>query len=182
MKIILSIKNGDEHAFEIAYKQWRQKGFHYFLRKTKSEEDAKDLLQCTFLKLWQYRASLNEEYSLDQQLFHIARTVLIDHIRKENKLEEISRQIDFSTQQKSLHNFQSMEFDTRNKMKLILDEMPRLRRQVFELHKLEGYSYKETAAKLNISEKAVDNHLVKAVKKLRQCFSLPLFLIMLLLK
>ena len=57
----------------------------YFLKKTKSPEDAKDLVQTTYLKLWQYRASLSNDFLLDQHLFHIARTVFIDYLRKQNR-------------------------------------------------------------------------------------------------
>ena len=182
MSLVLAIKGGDEVAFELAYKQWRAKGYYYFLRKTSSEEDAKDLLQGTFLKLWLYRSSLNNDFSLDQQLFHIARTVLIDHIRKANKQQEINLNVSTATEQKSLENFQSMEFDTKQQMQRILNEMPDLRKKVFQLHKLEGYSYKEIAQQLGISEKSVDNHLAKALKRLRRDFPLPLFLILLLIR
>jgi len=63
LDLIIAIKEGNEHAFEQAYKKWRSKGYYYFLRKTESAEDAKDLLQSTFLRLWQYRQSLSPEYS-----------------------------------------------------------------------------------------------------------------------
>lgn len=182
MDLILAIKGGNEVAFELAYKQWRAKGYAYFLRKTGSEDDAKDLLQSTFLKLWLYRTSLNDDFSLDQQLFYIARNVLIDYIRKANKQQEITLQVNHSIEQGSLENFQSMEFDTRRRMQSILNEMPELRKKVFELHKIEGYSYKEIAQRLEISEKSVDNHLAKALKRLRRDFPLPLLLILLFLK
>lgn len=182
LSLIADIQRGDEDAFEQAYQKWRSKGYYYFLRRTASEEDAKDLLQTTFLKLWQYRHTLNSAYSLDQQLFHIARTVLIDYIRKANTQKANSISIEMAGEQVNAQSYQSMEFDTRRRMQQILNEMPQLRKTVFELHKLEGYSYKEIAAKLGITEKAVDNHLAKALKKLRSDFPLPLFLIILMLR
>src|ERR1700759_1633813 len=87
--MIEAIKNGNVNAFEEAYVQYRGKLFAYFLKKTNAEEDAKDLLQITFSKLWQYRNSLSADYLLEQHLFHIARTVFIDHLRKENKLQKV---------------------------------------------------------------------------------------------
>ncbi|QIL39399.1 sigma-70 family RNA polymerase sigma factor [Pedobacter sp. HDW13] len=182
LSLISDIKRGDEDAFEQAYKKWRSKGYYYFLRRTASAEDAKDLLQTTFLKLWQYRSTLNSDYSLDQQLFHIARTVLIDYIRKANKQKASQVSIETTGEAQGEPNYQSMEFDTKRRMLQILNEMPELRKKVFELHKLEGYSYKEVAAKLGITEKAVDNHLAKALRKLRSDFPLPLFLLILMLK
>lgn len=181
LDLIIAIKEGNEHAFEQAYKQWRSKGYYYFLRKTESAEDAKDLLQSTFLRLWQYRQSLSPEYSLDQQLFHIARTVFIDHIRKANRQEELKLITVNKLEAESLENYQSMAFDAQSRMQKILQTMPAIRKRIFELHKLEGYSYKEIAENLNISEKSVDNHLAKALKQLRKSFGLfPLFLFLLL--
>lgn len=170
MNLILAIQQGNESAFEDAYLQWRTKGYYYFFRKTNSEEDAKDLLQTTFLRLWQYRQSLNAEYSLDQQLFHIARTVFIDYIRKANKQEEMKIEVNRKLELDSLENYQSMAFDTKNRIQKILSSMPILRKKVFEMHKMEGYSYKEIAQILSISEKSVDNHLSKSIKQLRKLF------------
>ncbi|PST82041.1 hypothetical protein C7T94_14590 [Pedobacter yulinensis] len=182
MDLALAIKYGDEAAFEQVYQQFRRKGYYYFLRKTNSAEDAKDLLQTTFLRLWQYRHIINPDFSIDNQLFYIARTVLIDHIRKANRQEEISLTVHAGLQRKEEENFQAMEFDVRRRVEVILGTMPELRSKVFRLHKIEGYSYKEIAQLLEISEKSVDNHLSKALRKLREDLSLPLFLILLFFK
>ena len=180
--MISAIKEGDESAFELAYMKWRAKGFQYFFRKTGSEEDAKDLIQSVFLKLWLHRGSLNGDFSLDQQLFYIARNVLIDYIRKANKQQEINTNFSISVSKDSLENYQSMEFDTRKQIRQILNKMPEMRQKVFQLHKLEGYSYKEIAEFLCITEKSVDNHLAKALKRLRRDFPMPIFFLLLLLK
>lgn len=174
MDLVSAIKNGDEEAFELAYKQWRSKGYYYFLRKTNSTEDAKDLLQSTFLKLWLYRKSLNTQFALDQQLFHIARTVFIDYIRKANKQDELKVIINDKIEQDSLENYQSMAFDSKNRIDSILSTMPSIRKKIFQLHKLEGYSYREIAEILSITEKSVDNHLAKALKQLRKYFAIVL--------
>jgi RNA polymerase sigma-70 factor (ECF subfamily) len=54
--------------------------------------------------------------------------------------------------------------------------MPEMRKKVFELNRLQGYSYREIAELLSISEKAVDNHLTKAVKQLKKI--LPLLVLL----
>lgn len=172
MDLIAAIKHGDETAFEQAYTIWRKKGFYYFLRKTTSEEDSKDLLQNTFLKLWQYRSSLSLEHSLDEQLFRIARTVFIDYLRKSNNLSKTKDQLSQDLVRAGSENSQTFEFDTKARLNQLLDAMPFIRKRVFELHKLDGYSYKEVAESLGINEKSVDNHLAKAIKVLRKSFIL----------
>lgn len=173
--MIDAIKNGDARAFEEAYNLYRQKLFAYFLKKTNSVEDAKDLLQVTFCKLWQYRKSLSEQYLPEQQLFYIARNVFIDYVRKENRLQQIKKSIKSKNEvTKSADNF--YEFDLQTRLQKILSTLPSLRKKVFELNKIEGYSYKEIADMLNIPVKSVDNNLAKTLKYLR---SIELFLIIL---
>jgi RNA polymerase sigma-70 factor (ECF subfamily) len=161
-----AIRNGDAHAFEQAYFIYREKLFAYFLKKTNSKEDAKDLLQTTFCKLWQYRKSLSQEYLPEQQLFYIARTVFIDYLRKENKLQKIKTSVKLkATENQAAENV--YEFDVQAQLQNSLAGMPPIRKKIFELHKLEGYSYKEIAAMLSIPVKSVDNNLTKAIKYLR---------------
>ncbi len=63
--MIDAIIRGDEFAFERAYVEHREKVYAYLLKKTRSSEDARDLMQTVFLKLWKYRRSLSTEYLLD---------------------------------------------------------------------------------------------------------------------
>ena len=164
--MIDAIKKGDAAAFEEAYVCHREKVYAYFLKKTNSAEDSLDLLQTVFLKLWQYRSSLSPEYLLEQHIFHIARTVFIDYLRRENKLHQIRKAVTTRSETKASVNT-SHEYEVYAGFEKILSAMPPLRKKVFELHRIEGYSYKEIAEILSIPVKSVDNNLSKALKHLR---------------
>jgi RNA polymerase sigma factor (sigma-70 family) len=174
--MIEEIKRGNETAFKQAYVLYRARVYGYLLKKTRSIDDSADLLQTVFLKLWKYRGSLSSEYLLDQQLFHIARTVYIDHLRKQNRLNKYL-QIQESALHAEEHAQISTEFDLRSRMRAILGTMPAIRKKVFELNRLEGYSYQEIATQLSISVKSVDNNLTKALRQLRKMVVLCLFFI-----
>src|SRR5690348_339887 len=169
--MIEAIKRGDVFAYEQAFVQYREKVYFYFLKKTKSPEDAKDLLQTTFLKLWKYRHSLSENYLLEQHLFQIARTVFIDYMRHQNKVVKVQRTFNERFEQQS-EVYISTDFDLQARLVKALSSMPQLRKKVFELNRLQGYSYKEIAEMLSISVKAVDNNLSKALRQLRKIFLL----------
>jgi len=170
LDLIDSIKQGDDFSFEQAFIQRREKVYFYFFKKTKSEDDAMDLLQTTFLRLWQYRQSLSEDYSLDQQLFHIAKTVFIDYIRKQNKQQHLKVVSKAEAEEKQLYIVSPLEFETQTQLQKVLHTMPDVRRKVFVLNRLEGYSYKEIAELLCITVKSVDNHISKALRQLRKAF------------
>ena len=164
--MIDAIKQGDAAAFEEAYNQYNKKVFSYFLKKTNSVEDSKDLLQITFCKLWQYRKSLSADFLPEQQLFFIARNVFIDYLRKENKQQKIRKGVQSNAE--TINNVDEIfEFDVYARLQKTLAGLPSLRKKIFELHKIEGYSYKEIAEILSIPVKTVDNNLAKALKYLR---------------
>jgi RNA polymerase sigma-70 factor (ECF subfamily) len=173
--MIEAIKRGDAFAYEQAFVQYRDKVYFYFLKKTRSAEDAKDLLQTTFLKLWKYRHSLSEDYLLEQHLFQIAKTVFIDYMRHENKVVKVQRTVNERFKQDS-DIYISTNFDLQARLYRVLSTMPELRKKVFELNRLQGYSYKEIAEILSISVKAVDNNLSKALKQLRKIFVILLLM------
>ena len=168
MDLLLALKNNDELAFEQVFLQYKEKVLHYFIKKTGSLTESEDLLQNTFLRLWRYRSSLNENYLLDQHLFNIARTVFIDYTRSCNKLKKIEalvkREVAMAIEEVKT------EID-KEKLEQILKEMPELRRRAFLMHKMEGYSYKEIADQLSINTKTVDNHISRALKQIRKAFN-----------
>jgi RNA polymerase sigma-70 factor (ECF subfamily) len=174
--MIEAIKRGDAFAYEQTFVQYRDKVYFYFLKKTRSVEDAKDLLQITFLKLWKYRHSLSEDYLLEQHLFQIARTVFIDYLRHENKVVKMKRTVRERFQQTPAI-YTPTDFDLQARLHSALSAMPQLRKKIFELNRLQGYSYKEIAEILSISVKTVDNNLSKALRQLRKIFLLLLLIL-----
>ncbi len=164
--MIEDIKEGNTAAFEHLYQLYKEKLLAYFLKKTDSIESAKDLMQTSFLKLWKYRKSLNADFLPEQQLFYIARTVFIDYLRKEGKQQKIKSGLKAKADERQAADY-IYSFDAEARLQNILSQMPQLRRKVFQLHRVEGYSYKEIAEILQIPVKAVDNNLAKALKYLR---------------
>src|SRR6476620_8709037 len=153
--MIDAIKRGDEFAYEQVYIGYREKVYFYFLKKTRSDEDAKDLLQITFLKLWQYRQSLSPDYLLEQHLFQIARTVFIDYMRSQNKQYGLKERVNRKAEESPSYIYTSTDFDLHARLQRALSSMPQIRKKVFELNRLQGYSYQEIASFLSISVKSV---------------------------
>src|SRR4030095_7127394 len=118
--MIDAIKRGDEFAYEQVYIRYREKVYFYFLKKTKSDEDAKDLLQVTFLKLWQYRQSLSPDYLLEQHLFQIARNVFIDYLRMQNKLYRLHEIMSRKAEERPSYIYTSTDFDIRARLQRAL--------------------------------------------------------------
>jgi DNA-directed RNA polymerase specialized sigma24 family protein len=78
-----AIREGDHAAFVEVYELMHARLFRFFLKKTFLHDTAKELTQQSFIRLWQYRHTLSLDYPLEKQIFIIARSLLINHIKKE---------------------------------------------------------------------------------------------------
>lgn len=163
---ITTIKEGSEKAFTQVYAQYHVKLYHYFLKKTKSDDLASELVQLTFIKLWRFRHTLTEKYTLDTQLFNIARTGLIDFIRQQSikNARIIDLEIDTVSNQAILpdHSFELSDYFSH-----AIKTLPPVRKKVFILNRIQGFSYQEIANHLSISIHTVEDHMAKAVRHIK---------------
>lgn len=173
MDLIIALKDSDEEAYRQVFILYRGKVLNYFIKKTGSVHDAEDLLQNTFLRLWKYRTSLSEEYLLEQHLFNMARSVFIDYTRGQNNLKKAQAVIK-TAMAEAAREKQTGEKDLED-LEKILRNLPEMRRKIFIMHKLDGYSYREIAEILSITIKSVDNHISRASRKIKRALMSFLF-------
>lgn len=147
--------------------------FYPFLCNTvykilKDKAIAEDLAQDTFFKFWDKRESIDIQTSLRAYLRRMAVNEALYYIRKNKKFQK-ETEIEPSdvgattetVEQELLH--QELE----NKIAAAIKELPPRCQAIFRLSRFEDLSYKEIAAKLDISVKTVENQMGKALKSLR---------------
>jgi RNA polymerase sigma-70 factor (family 1) len=172
---VAALKEGDEFIFGEIYNEFHQRVYFFVLAKTRSHYLAEEATQLTFIKLWNYRHKLDITLSLSLQLFQIAKTTLIDLLRKEGNRAKLSivKNQDQSAVNTITERFETKELQTQIKQEV--QKMPPVRKKVFELSRYESKSYKEIAKILSLSEKTVENHISLALKQLRRFITLFLF-------
>jgi RNA polymerase sigma-70 factor (ECF subfamily) len=169
--VIEQIIHGDKKAFDTFYWQFVDKLFGYFYKRTRSNFQAEELTQLTFIKCWEYRSSFSPDLPLDMQLYYKARITYIDWLRKEASQKKLLSSILSSDQ--ALPDDSPLSSDKIELARAALQQLPDMRKKVIQLFYLDGYSYKEIAEMLNISPKTVDNHIYQGVAQLRKallCF------------
>jgi len=160
----------DELFFENLFHENYDKVYSRFLKKTGSPSIAADLAQLTFTKLWQYRHSFTFRLPAELQVNRNAKLIFIDWLRKEAHQRKIRLSISESLAVRSSVS----QFELSNLLQSALNKLPPHRKKVFLMAYMVGYSYKEIAARLNISTKTVDAHIAKALLQLRQMISFGL--------
>ncbi len=166
MDLNSTIQNGTEKDFTLVYNLYHVKLYRYFFKKTKSAEASIELVQIVFIKLWNFRHTISDNFSFDTQLFNIARTCFIDFIRQNsiqrsrtlnlNEVPDLSQTIGPDT-----------SFETANYFDNVTRSLPPVRKKVFILSRIQGLSYKEIASHLSISINTVEDHMSKAIRQIK---------------
>lgn len=167
---IKELKDGDEFYFKQVFDQYHQKLYFFILYKTNSEYIAEEVVQMAFTKLWQCRQTLQEEYTISTQLFRIATTTLIDYLRKYNNKDAVTAGLDVLDVEKGIDstNEKMSGAELQKRISEAVKELPPVRKQVFEMSREQGMSYREIAETLSVSSKTVEGHISKALKQIKK--------------
>ena len=123
-----------------------------------------------FTKLWQCRQTLQEEYTISTQLFRIATTILIDYLRKYNNKDAVTAGLDVVNIEKGIDSTteKMIGAELQKRISEAVNDMPPVRKQVFEISREHGMSYREIAETLSVSSKTVETHIYKALKQIKK--------------
>lgn len=156
---------GDDDAFKPLF-VWYYAGVKkYVLRCIKNDSWAEDMAIEVLARIWEKRQVIKAE-TFEAYLFTIARNKVINHW--ERKID-ILLSSDIPEAELSTASFQDplLQKELEKVYREGIDEMPAQRRAVFLLHRNEQLSYRQIAARLNISPKTVENQMTDALKQLR---------------
>lgn len=167
-KWVALLKTGDAKAFDQIFGLYSKRLYYFALGYLKSKEQAEEVVQDVFYKIWLNRKSLKPELSFKAYLFKIAYRRIIELFKKialeqEYRHEIISTSLDF-------HNNLDERTDYHSLLELvehIVSELPPRQKEIFTKRKKEDLSVKEIAELLNIAPKTVENHLNEAMKTIK---------------
>jgi RNA polymerase sigma-70 factor (ECF subfamily) len=164
--LISNLTKGNLLAFNTLYNEYSNRLYRFALGYLKSEDEAEELVQEVFTKIWEKRADLKEELSFKSFLFTIAFNIIRKHFRTKAYLSEyfkteIRADLDMQTTQKITYN-SLYQYITE-----LVNQLPERRKEIFIKSRFEGLSIKEIAEKLKISHKTVENQLTEALKFIR---------------
>ena len=156
-------------AFDAIYNKYCYKLHEFVLRYLKQEEDAEEIVQEVFIKIWESRSKIDAYLSFESFLFTIAYNTSISLLRKRVSATK-SREYLKSLQQidNDENVIDELQFKELNhKVQSLLKQLTPRQKEVYLLSREEGLTHQEIAQKLSISENTVKNHLVTTLKYLK---------------
>lgn len=133
--------------------------YRFAMKSVRDEDTANDLVQDTFMRLWQHVDKINLE-TAKPYLFKIANNLMIDLYRK-NKFMD-SNPID-SEKYSYVHEYT----DLKEQLDMALDNLAQIQKTVIMLRDYEDYSYEEIGQITGLSESQVKVYIYRARKNLK---------------
>ncbi len=166
------LQSDSTHAFDLLYKRYSGKLYNFVMKISNYDAyRSEEIVQRTFIKIWELRKELNPEKSFHSFIGTIARNMLMNEYNHE-VIEYIYRnyivrkkqeaEISTSSEEKIEYTFLTHYLDT------LIDELPSACKEVYRLSRLNAYSNKEIASRLRKSESTVEKQLMKANKFIRE--------------
>ena len=168
-KELLSLfSNSDDAGFTEIYNRYWDKLFTVAANKLNNLAEAEEVVQDIFLDLWKRRMELNITTCLNAYLGTAVKYKVINILAKRNVHLRFSEQISITHTNADFSTEQWLGFlELKEQVGKQVAALPEKCRLVFELSRDKGFSQKEIASHLHISEKTVESHLYKAIRILR---------------
>lgn len=166
LELAIRVKRGDARAFAEIYSRHWKKLLHISREKLPAHENAEDVVQDIFVKLWEQRDRIDIS-NLGGYLFTSLRNAIINRYRVRLLHEKYSLQTQdaLATQENADDGVQLNELTCA--FEKHLNNLPEKTVKIFKLSRIEFKSAKEIAATLNIPQRTVEHHIHSAVKRLR---------------
>lgn len=146
--------------------------YNYAIKYTRSKQDAEDITQEVFIKLWNGWSRISQIENIKGYLFLITRNQCHSYYRLEIKNRSFLAGYS-SVLSEHYHHDGLLEKECNNLYRSAIDKLPEKQQQVFLLRHWD-FTRREIAAKLNVSENTVNNNLSIALNKTRRYVCLKL--------
>lgn len=160
---------GDASAFATLFRIYRHKLYSFLLRATGSPEMAEDIIQDIFLKLWKDRAGLEQIEQFGGYIYRMAQHRVINSMKRMAKETLILTELGKvqSSSAPDAESRLSMQ-EVTNNLQSALNKLTPKQKLVYTLSRERGLKHEEIAQHLNISPSTVNNHMIEALRMIRQ--------------
>jgi len=165
--MLIKVTQGDKSAFAELYNFYKVPALRFSISLLKDQEEAENMVQDVFLKIWMKRDHIKPDHNFNAYLFTCLRNMAFDHFKKIEKNEYLRRQY--------MEGIKLAAEDEREEkewriylIQTAVESLSVKRKQILRLNIEEGKSYQEIAEFLRISKNTVKNQLVKAKQILRE--------------
>jgi RNA polymerase sigma-70 factor (ECF subfamily) len=182
-ELVRLVQKGEQEAYACLFRRYYQKVFSLAYSRLRNREDAQDIVQDAFVKVFRYVGSFKGNSSFYTWLYRITANLCIDRLRQAGRDQQVEyvegRKLKAAVERgQSIMGRSSMEGDdpARNldrkevliKLQEAIDELPDYHRDVILMREVGGMSYSEMAKAMNVSKGTIMSRLFHARRKVKE--------------
>lgn len=147
----------------------KNKLFRFAFRLLGSSEEAKDVVQEVFIKVWNGREQMEEIQNMEAWCMRITKNMSLDRLRMRQRKGTDPMEEGFDVRQEGLTPLETTEInESMQSINLLIARLPEKQRQVMHLRDVEGYSYNEICDILELDMNQVKVNLFRARNAVRE--------------
>ena len=169
-QLLERLRDSDQEAFRLLFEKYQPVLFRYVLHSLHEADDAHDVVQETFVRVWDNRVSINPELPLLALLFRVSRNLVRDRAKHQSVRKRLEPDIpsllhsSAEDPEETLHG--SVLEERINE--IVRTKLPAKCREVFLLSRVEAMSNAEISERLGITVKTVENQITRGLNILRR--------------
>ena len=167
--IVDALRQGDEQVFETIFRTYYERLCNYANTILNDMDEAEEMVQSAFLTVWEKHDTLEIHTSVKSYLYRAVNNSCLNRVKHFKVRKTYGDSV--KNQTELLHDDASQDLIGSELDAIVanaIDSLPDQCRLVFKLSRFENLTYAEIAEQLGISVKTVENHMVKALKVLRE--------------
>ena len=169
MRLVIEFQRMDLEAFENRILPAKNKLFRFALRLLGNEDEAKDIVQEVFIRVWNGRDQMAAVQNWEAWCMRITKNLSLDRLRTMTRKQTRPIEESYDLRHESLTPHESTEIgESMQKITQVIAELPRKQRQVIHLRDVEGYSYQEICEILELDMSQVKVNLFRARNTVRE--------------
>lgn len=171
-ELITQLKASSHRAFNEIYRLYAGRLYAFCMEYCKIREDAEEIVEDVFVKLWTIRKSIRQEETLKSLLFTISHNLVINAYRRTVNSLDYAEYVEITDTLSADNPSNKIEYEEFVKrLRLELSYLPETKQHVIHMSRVEGLTNKEIAIKLGLSEQTVKNQLSLGLKQLHKKLS-----------
>lgn len=167
-ELIEKLRIGDVEAFDLVYHRYAGKLYAFSLKYLRSKEEAEELVQSVFLKVWENQKNIKKDTSFKSYLFTIAYNEICNLFRRRKYQQNFFDKSMIENPEASVETEDQIDFQfVSEQVEQIISRLPEKQKTIFRKSRQEGKSTKEIADELGLSPGTVDNYISESLKFIR---------------